>query len=116
MLNRTASLAMSTSVLKALPGKLDIKRHSPSILYILGNSADSDEMQHHAAFPLKCYIISFWSSLFARVVLRPKLKFYLFSLTPPTLKKKPLLKKILFQFSVKIFFLYFIANLENCPM
>ena len=29
MLNRSASLAMSTSVLKALPGKLDIKRHSP---------------------------------------------------------------------------------------
>ena len=27
-------LAMSTSVLKALPGKLDIKRHSPSILYV----------------------------------------------------------------------------------
>ena len=35
MLNRSASLAMSTSVLKALPGKLDIKRHSPSILYLL---------------------------------------------------------------------------------
>ena len=35
MLNRSASLAMSTSGLKALPGKLDIKRHSPSILYIL---------------------------------------------------------------------------------
>ena len=35
MLNRSASLAMSTSVLKALPGKLDIKRHSPSILYVL---------------------------------------------------------------------------------
>ena len=34
MLNRSASLAMSTSVLKALPGKLDIKRHTPSILYI----------------------------------------------------------------------------------
>ena len=34
MLNRSASLAMSTSVLKALPGKLDIKRHSPSILYV----------------------------------------------------------------------------------
>ena len=33
MLNRSASLAMSTCVLKALPGKLDIKRHSPSILY-----------------------------------------------------------------------------------
>ena len=28
------NLAMSTSVLKALPGKLDIKRHSPSILYL----------------------------------------------------------------------------------
>ena len=34
MLNRSASLAMSTSILKALPGKPDIKRHSPSILYI----------------------------------------------------------------------------------
>ena len=29
-----ASPAMSTSVFKALPGKLDIKRHSPSILYL----------------------------------------------------------------------------------
>ena len=28
MLNRRASLAMSTSILDALPGKLDIKRHS----------------------------------------------------------------------------------------
>ena len=27
---------MSTSVLEALPGKLDIKRHSPSILYLRG--------------------------------------------------------------------------------
>ena len=35
----SASLAMSTSVLKALPGKLDIKRHSPSILYISANLA-----------------------------------------------------------------------------
>ena len=34
MMNRSASLAISTSVLKALPGKLDIKRHSPSILYL----------------------------------------------------------------------------------
>ena len=31
MLNRLAGLAMSTSVLKALPGKLDIKRHEPGI-------------------------------------------------------------------------------------
>ena len=30
----STSLAVSTSVLKALPGKLDIKRHSPSILYV----------------------------------------------------------------------------------
>ena len=29
-----ASLVMSISVLKALPGKLEVKRHSPSILYI----------------------------------------------------------------------------------
>ena len=28
------NLALSTSVLKALPGKLDIKSHSPSILYL----------------------------------------------------------------------------------
>ena len=35
MLNRLASFAMSTSVLKALPGKLDIKRHLPSIVYLL---------------------------------------------------------------------------------
>ena len=34
MLNRSASLAMSTNIIKALPGKLDIKRHSPSILYV----------------------------------------------------------------------------------
>ena len=35
MLNRSASLMMSTSVLKALPGKLDIKRLSPSFHYLL---------------------------------------------------------------------------------
>ena len=34
MLNCSASLTMSTSILKALPGKLDIKRHAPSILYV----------------------------------------------------------------------------------
>ena len=34
MLNRSASLATSTGLLKALPGKLDINRHSPSILYV----------------------------------------------------------------------------------
>ena len=35
MLNHSASLGMSTNVLIALPGKLDIKRHSPNILYFL---------------------------------------------------------------------------------
>ena len=34
MLNCSASLVISTSVFKALPAKLDIKRHSPSILYL----------------------------------------------------------------------------------
>ena len=34
MLIRSVSLTMSTSVLKALPVKLDIKRHSTSILYL----------------------------------------------------------------------------------
>ena len=33
MLNRSACLAKSTRVLKALPDKLDVKRHSPSIFY-----------------------------------------------------------------------------------
>ena len=32
---------MSTSVLKALPGILDIKRHSPSILYMSRNDSVS---------------------------------------------------------------------------
>ena len=36
MLNRSGSLAMSTSVLRALPGKLDIKSHSPCIIYLGG--------------------------------------------------------------------------------
>ena len=34
MLNHSTNLTMSTSDLKALPGKLDIKRHSPSVLYL----------------------------------------------------------------------------------
>ena len=37
----SASLAMSTRVLEALPGKLDIKRHSPSILYVSASLAIS---------------------------------------------------------------------------
>ena len=38
------SLAMSTSGLEALPGKLDIKRHSPSILYLLILSESLDDL------------------------------------------------------------------------
>ena len=37
MLNRSASLAMSTSVLKALPDELDNKTYLPSILYLSAN-------------------------------------------------------------------------------
>ena len=37
MLNRSTILAMSASVLEALPCKLIIKRHSPSILFIFGH-------------------------------------------------------------------------------
>ena len=40
MLNHSASLAMSTSVLEALPGKLDFKRQSPSILYLQGDQTE----------------------------------------------------------------------------
>ena len=35
MLNHSACLVLSTSVVKALTGKLDINRHSPGILYLL---------------------------------------------------------------------------------
>ena len=54
MLNRSTSLAMSTSILKALPGKLDIKRHSPSILYIQDglNSRCGNEFN-----PSKCQLV-----------------------------------------------------------
>ena len=40
----SASLAMSTSLLKALPGKLDIKSHSPSILYVSASLAMSTSL------------------------------------------------------------------------
>ena len=45
---------MSTSVLKALPGELDIKRHSPSILYILA----SLEMSTNILYILESLAIS----------------------------------------------------------
>ena len=73
MLNRLASLSMSTSVLKALPGKLDIKRHSPIILYISdpslsgyrylthrGHSKDTDQAMQIASLILTlgtCFVM-----------------------------------------------------------
>ena len=39
MLKHSASLAMSTSILKALSGKLDIKKHSPTVV---PTKSDSD--------------------------------------------------------------------------
>ena len=42
MLNSLANLTMSTSVLEALPGKLDIKRHSTIILYSFSPETKKD--------------------------------------------------------------------------
>ena len=56
MLNCLASLAMSTRVLKALPGKLDIKRHSPYILDLSGLNLTSSHllpsMKFHMIFQI----------------------------------------------------------------
>ena len=46
---------MSTSVLKALPGKLDIKRHSPSILYLsVGNITFAGRHTYSVLIALFC--------------------------------------------------------------
>ena len=42
----------TTSVLKALPGKLDIKRHSPSILYLAVNFKKSS---HKTCLDVCCH-------------------------------------------------------------
>ena len=60
MLNRSASLAMSTSVLKALPGKLDIKRHSPSILYLSGLTYEVSKKNQNEKKSL--FEVGFWGS------------------------------------------------------
>ena len=44
MLKCSTSLAMPTSVLEALPGQHDIKRHSPSFLYISASLAMSSSV------------------------------------------------------------------------
>ena len=53
MLNRSTSLAMSTSVLEALPGKLDIERHSPSILYTYDHDHDDQEVTKENEKPIR---------------------------------------------------------------
>ena len=59
MLNRSASLAMSTSVLKAESGKLDIKRNSPSILYIPGHTHLLFKNDLLMAWPGECLCLIF---------------------------------------------------------
>ena len=57
MLNYPASLTMSTGNLKALPRKLDIKRHSHSILYLHFTSSSLIQriLQSVLSFLLSCY-------------------------------------------------------------
>ena len=45
---------MSTRVLEALPGKLDIKRHSPSILYVQADNPWYNYDMCPASFPHVC--------------------------------------------------------------
>ena len=47
---------MSTCVLKALPGNLDIKRHSPSILY-LQCKYNTDALFGIKHYTMTCYLI-----------------------------------------------------------
>ena len=63
MLNRSASLAMSTCILRALPGKLDIKKHSPSILYVLQGYRTSRKFIT-AQSPLPSTIVDFLSLIY----------------------------------------------------
>ena len=68
MLNRSTSFAMSTSVLEALPGKLNIKRHSPSILYI-PRLNDASTQAKHSVYSNKnrnfavCYTLAYTSKI-----------------------------------------------------
>ena len=68
MLNRAASLAMSTSVLKALAGKLDIKRRSPSILYNSMGEGEKYDFYVHSDIKEKVVIINITHSFLASIV------------------------------------------------
>ena len=68
MLNCATSLAMSTSVLKALPGKLDIKRRSPSILYYNMGEGEKYDFYVHSDIKEKVVIINITHSFLASIV------------------------------------------------
>ena len=79
---------MSTRVLEALPGKLDIKKHSPSILYVQADNPWYNYDMRPASFPYVCcmsrrkektrdtyksymlYVHLFWSKLHIRSALK----------------------------------------------
>ena len=58
MLNRSAEPLDSTSVLEALPGKLDIKIHSPSILYVLPENQERYHKSLHLLQLLLTLLVS----------------------------------------------------------
>ena len=62
--------AMSTSVLKALPGKLDIKRHSPSILYVynLGPSINGLVTDGNTKLCCQGFILALFQSTTANTI------------------------------------------------
>ena len=67
----SASLAMPTSVLNALPGKLDIKRHSPSILYLFKTKNATDIYYRQLRQAEIRNAWEHWDKLYADVI-RPK--------------------------------------------
>ena len=70
MLNRSTSLAMSTSVLKALPSKLDIKKHSPRI-YIRKQFHKSGCSRTRFNFAYKCRLLITFANSFGSGQARP---------------------------------------------
>ena len=58
MLNRLASLAMSTRVSKALPGKLDIKRHYSLFTIVIISMLGDWTKESWRCFPILSIIIN----------------------------------------------------------
>ena len=52
-----SAIAMSTSVFRAMPGKLDIKRHSPSILYSFFTCCCSRYLWEFCVVSLFCWAV-----------------------------------------------------------